>query len=69
MVNKKNKPKQNTHAHAHVPVHTHTHTHTQKQYNLFTEQGIFNHYGKSVPAIFFMNFFLDGNNTQNYFGT
>lgn len=52
-------------------VHTHTraraYTHTQTQYNLCTEQGIFNHYGKSQPPIFFMNFLLDGSNMQNYF--
>ena len=54
-----------------IHMHTcvHIHTHTQSQYNLFTEQGIFNHYGKYQPLIFFMNLFLDGSNMQNYFST
>jgi hypothetical protein len=65
-VNKKTK---HTCTYTYVDTRARAHTHTQKQYYFFTEQGIFNHYGKSVPPTFFINFLLDGSNMQTYFGT
>lgn len=62
---------QKTHTHACVYACTcaRAYTQTQTQSNLCTEQGIFNHYDKYKQPTFFMNFFLDGSNMQNYFST